>query len=88
MEKREKKLQAKFLNKSGKNTIRVEVEDIKKDKKYKKYLKRTKRFLVHIRDDKVSLTTGDKVLIKSTRPISKQKSFVFLNKVTEEEVGK
>tara|TARA_B100000427_G_scaffold329816_1_gene348091 strand:+ start:4697 stop:4963 length:267 start_codon:yes stop_codon:yes gene_type:complete len=88
MEKIEKKLLAKFLNKSGTNTIRVEVEDIKKDKKYKKYLKRTKRYLVHITDDTISLTAGDKVVIKSTRPISKQKSFIFLNKVTQEEVGK
>ena len=39
MEKIEKKLLAKFLNKSGANTIRVEVEDIKKDKKYKKIFK-------------------------------------------------
>ena len=86
MEKTEKKLLAKYINKSGDNTIRVEVEDVKKHSKYKKYLKRTKKYLVHISTsdfDTNKLSIGDKVLIKSTRPISKQKSFVFLKKISE-----
>ena len=83
MEKQERKLLAKYLNKSGKNTIRVEVEDIKMHSKYKKYLKKTKRFLVHCVDDKVTLNQGDKVMIQSSRRISKRKSFIFLGKVEE-----
>tara|TARA_B100000427_G_scaffold138364_1_gene115105 strand:+ start:4691 stop:4960 length:270 start_codon:yes stop_codon:yes gene_type:complete len=86
MEKIEKKLLAKYINKSGDNTIRVEVEGIKKHPKYKKYLKRTKKYLVHISSsdlDTSKLSIGDKVLIKSTRPISKRKSFVFLKKISE-----
>ena len=86
MEKIEKKLLAKYINKSGDNTIRVEVEDVKKHPKYKKYLKKTKKYLVHISSsdfDTSKLSIGDKVLIKSTRPISKRKSFVFLKKISE-----
>ncbi|MBE33863.1 30S ribosomal protein S17 [bacterium] len=83
MEKQERKLLAKYLNNSGKNTIRVEVEDIKMHSKYKKYLKKTKRYLVHCIDDAVTLNQGDRVMIQSTRRISKKKSFVFLNKVEE-----
>ncbi|MBI60178.1 30S ribosomal protein S17 [bacterium] len=82
----EKKLLAKYINKSGDNTIRVEVEDVKKHPKYKKYLKKTKKYLVHISSsdfDTSKLSIGDKVLIKSTRPISKRKSFVFLKKISE-----
>ena len=87
MDKIEKKLLAKFINKSGDNTIRVEVEDVKKHQKYKKYLKRTKKYLVHISTsdyDSNKLNVGDMLLIKSTRPISKRKSFIFLEKITEE----
>ena len=86
MEKIKKKLLAKYINKSGDNTIRVEVEDVKKHPKYKKYLNRTKKYLVHISSsdfDANELSIGDKVLIKSTRPISKHKSFIFLEKISE-----
>ena len=86
MEKNEKKLIAKYLNKSGNKTIRVEVENITKHAKYKKYLKRTKRFMVHLTDQDIMLNKGDMVLIKSTRPISKQKSFIFLKKISKEVV--
>tara|TARA_Y100000591_G_C21688228_1_gene621681 strand:+ start:266 stop:526 length:261 start_codon:yes stop_codon:yes gene_type:complete len=83
MEKQERKLLAKYLNNSGKNTIRVEVEDIKKHSKYKKYLKKTKRYLVHCVDENVTLNQGDKVMIQSTRRISKRKSFIFVGKIEE-----
>lgn len=82
MKNNEKKLLGKFVNISGKNTIRVNVEFIKIHKKYKKYINLSKNYLVHcnsVDDFKV----GDKVLIKSTRPISKTKSFVFVKKVEE-----
>ncbi|RAP26448.1 30S ribosomal protein S17 [Candidatus Marinamargulisbacteria bacterium SCGC AG-333-B06] len=83
MIKNEKQLLAKYLNNSGKNTIRVEVENKIMHSKYKKYIKRTKRYLVHITDADIALKPGDMVLIKSTRRLSKQKSFIFVNKVSE-----
>jgi small subunit ribosomal protein S17 len=82
MKKNEKKLLGKFVNVSGKNTIRVNVEFLKIHKKYKKYIKQSKNYLVHCNDVDV-FKLGDKVLIKSTRPISKTKSFVFVQKVEE-----
>lgn len=44
-----------------------------KHPKYKKYLKRTKRYKAHNPDNRAK--EGDKVTIRSCRPLSKDKSF-------------
>jgi len=53
----------------------VAVESIRKHPLYGKFMKRTKRFKVH--DPENIHKTGDKVTIVETRPISKDKNFVF-----------
>ncbi len=53
----------------------VEVESVRKHPIYGKFMKRTKRFKVH--DPENVHKTGDKVTIVETRPISKDKNFVF-----------
>ena len=53
----------------------VEVESIRKHPLYGKFMKRTKRFKVH--DPENVHRVGDKVTILETRPISKDKNFVF-----------
>ena len=73
-------LLVKYLNKSGHNTIRVVHETIKKHSRYKKYVKQSKKYLVHF-DSNESLVPGDKLIIQFTRPISKTKTYKFLEKV-------
>ena len=55
------------------STAVVAVMRYVKHPKYKKYLKRTKRYKVHNEGDRAKV--GDKVTIRSTRPLSKGKSF-------------
>jgi len=62
-----------------KDTITVSVNRYVKHPKYKKYLLRSKKFLVH--DAGNTAAVGDKVTIKETRPISKMKRFVLVERV-------
>ncbi|OHB17553.1 MAG: 30S ribosomal protein S17 [Parcubacteria group bacterium RIFCSPHIGHO2_01_FULL_45_26] len=55
----------------------VEVSSIRKHPLYGKYIKRTKRFKVH--DQENAHKVGDKVTIVETRPISKDKNFIFVD---------
>jgi len=57
-----------------KDTATVSVDRYVKHPKYKKFIRRNKKFLVH--DPGNTLTVGQKVSIKETRPISKRKRFV------------
>lgn len=58
-----------------KDTATVLVERYVKHPKYKKYLRRGKKFLVH--DPGNTLTVGQKIAIRETRPISRRKHFVI-----------
>lgn len=58
-----------------KDTVTVQVERYEKHPKYKKYIRRSKKFLVHSPGNTVSV--GDHVTIKETRPISRHKRFVI-----------
>ena len=51
----------------------VAVSRFVKHPKYKKYLKKTSKFVVHNPGNKAQ--EGDKVTIRSTKPISKRKHF-------------
>ncbi len=59
-------------------TVVVEVINFIKHPKYGKFIKRNKKYKAH--DEKNQYKTGDKVVIKESRPISRDKTFV----VTEE----
>ncbi|HUO50685.1 MAG TPA: 30S ribosomal protein S17 [Candidatus Paceibacterota bacterium] len=63
-----------------KDTVTVEVQRYEKHPKYKKYIRRSKKFLVHNPGNTVSV--GDRVTIKETRPISRHKRFVVAGVVT------
>lgn len=59
------------------DTITVAVDRYVKHPKYKKYVRHTKKYLV---DDKGNTAqTGEKVLIRETRPISKRKKFILVS---------
>jgi len=63
-----------------KDTITVSVGRYVKHEKYKKYLRRSKKFLVH--DAGNTAHVGDIVLIRETRPLSKNKHFELFETVT------
>ncbi len=77
--KQNKILKGEVVSDKMQKTVVVAVTRLKKHPKYKKYYKVTKRFNVH--DEKGEFHTGDKVLIQETRPISKDKRWVVINKV-------
>jgi len=56
-----------------KDTITVSVQRYVKHPKYKKYQERSKKFLVH--DAGNTAQVGDVVIIRETRPLSKNKHF-------------
>ena len=60
-------------------TVVVKVDMRKRDPKYKKAYTVSKKFKAH--DEKNEYKKGDKVVIESTRPISKDKRFKVVNKL-------
>lgn len=59
-----------------KDTIVVKVDAYVKHPKYEKFIKQSKRFKAH--DAGNTKKVGDKVEIRETRPISKDKHFVVV----------
>ncbi|MCC6405356.1 MAG: 30S ribosomal protein S17 [Candidatus Yanofskybacteria bacterium] len=60
-------------------TVVVEVLRLKKNEKYKKFYKVSARYQAH--DEKGEYHVGDTVLIQETRPLSKTKRWVVIEKV-------
>ncbi len=60
-------------------TVVVRIDVKKRHKKYKKAYTVTKKFKVH--DEENQYKVGDKVVIESTKPISKEKKFKVVGKV-------
>ena len=73
---KQKTLVGTVVSTKMKDTITVAVNRYVKIPKYKKYVTRTKKYLVHDAGNTKSL--GDRVTIRSTRPISKRKSFIVV----------
>ncbi len=59
-------------------TVVIEVSRMKKHPKYKKYYNVTRKFKAH--DEDGVYKTGDKVLIKETKPMSKEKRWIVVSK--------
>ncbi len=60
-------------------TVVVKVSSLKKHPKYKKYFKVSHKYKAH--DENNQYHTGDQVLIKETRPMSKEKRWIVVGKV-------
>ena len=75
---------AKVVKISGKNTISVLVETLKRHEKYHKVIQKSKKYLVHTTDES-KYNVGDKVSIIECRPISKLKAWRIYNKEEREE---
>jgi len=59
------------------NTCIVAVNNRIIQKRYKKVITRTKRYAVH--DKALNCSTGDQVLIRETRPVSKTKNWILVS---------
>lgn len=60
-------------------TVVVEVLRMKKHAKYKKFFKASSKFKAH--DPQNEYHTGDKVVIRETRPLSKEKRWIVVGKL-------
>ena len=72
-QKNKKTLKGKVVSDKMAKTVVVAVENFIKHPKYGKFIKRTKKYKAH--DPEGRFKVGDVVLIRSTKPISKDKSF-------------
>lgn len=61
-------------------TVVVKVERLKVHPKYKKRYKVSKKYKAH--DEKNECKVGDKVLIQECRPISKDKKWIVIRKLS------
>ena len=60
-------------------TVVVKVDWYKKHPRYKRFYRSSKKYKAH--DEKGEFHTGDKVIIKEVKPISKDKHFVVIEKI-------
>ena len=60
-------------------TVVVKISSLKKHPKYKKYYKVSAKYKAH--DEENQYHAGDKVFIKETRPMSKEKRWIVTGKV-------
>ena len=75
-EKKGKILRGVVVSNKMKDTVIIAVTRFVKHPKYQKYSKRVKRHFAHAPQN--TLEIGEKVEIKETKPISKNKSFVVV----------
>lgn len=66
-------------------TITVQVERTYKHPKYKKYVRKMARY--HAHDEKSEAKTGDRVEIRSCRPLSKTKRWTLVRIIDRSKVG-
>ncbi len=74
--KKSKILSGTVVSNKMKNTAVVLVERYEKHPRYGKFVKKRKKFKAH--DEGNSKNIGEKVRIRETRPISKDKHFVVI----------
>ncbi|MEK7134810.1 MAG: 30S ribosomal protein S17 [Patescibacteria group bacterium] len=60
-------------------TVVIKVEQYKKHPRYNRFYRSNKKYKAH--DEKGEFHTGDRVIIKEVRPISKDKHFVVVEKI-------
>jgi len=74
---RKRKYTGMVFSKNGEKTIKVEIEKWTIHPLYKKRIKKSRKMLVHDRNNQANI--GDKVLIVESRPISKLKRWQLLS---------
>ncbi len=71
-----KQLKGKITSNKMKNTVVVEVEQLKKNEKYKRMYSYLRRYKAH--DEKGECQIGDEVIIEECKPISKDKKWSII----------
>ncbi len=79
-----KQLQGIVISDGMQKTVVVKVERIRVHPKYKKRLKVHKNYKAH--DENGEYHVGDKVIIRESRPISKDKQWVVVSKVENKKI--
>lgn len=79
--KQRKEFTGVVISTGMKDTVVVEVIRLSKHPLYRKTIKRTKHFVAHVTG--MELSVDDKVIIGETKPISKTKHFIVINKLTK-----
>jgi len=74
-----KQLKGRVISNKMQKTVVVEVERIKKHRKYKKRYQVHKKYKAHTERDEFNI--GDMVLIEECRPLSKDKRWKVIGKV-------
>ena len=77
--KKTRTLQGIVTSDKMQKTVVVSIARLKKHPKYKKYYKVTKKFKAH--DEKGEYHIGDKVIIRETRPTSKDKRWMVVSRI-------
>ena len=75
-----RQLIGKVISNKMQKTVVVEIEEMKQHPKYKKRYKVHKKYKVH--DEKEEYNVGDKIIIEECRPISKDKRWRVIKKIT------
>lgn len=83
---KQKTLTGVVVSTKMKDTAVVEVSRYVKHPKYQKFMRREKRYLAH--DPGNSAKEGDKVVIRSCRPISRHKHFMLVAEKMPNKRGK
>jgi small subunit ribosomal protein S17 len=76
-----RKLKGTVVSDKMNKTRVILVERLKKHPRYLKYYKVSQRFKAH--DELNEYKTGDKVVVEETRPISKDKRWKIISKITQ-----
>jgi small subunit ribosomal protein S17 len=71
-------IRVKIVGKAGDKTVVGRTFFLRQHRKYKKYIRVFKKYLIHDEDNSVKI--GDEVFIKSSRPISKRKTWVIVDR--------
>ena len=74
-----KTLKGTIVSDKMNKTVVVKVDDFKKHPRYNRFYRSSKKYKAH--DEKGEFHTGDKVIIKEVKPISKDKHFVVIEKI-------
>ena len=77
-------LSGKIISTKMQKTVVVSVERKFRHPRYKKVIIKHKKYKVH--NEIADLKVGDKVNIEETRPISKDKHFIVINKIEVKKV--
>lgn len=71
-------LQVKVVNIAGDKTVVGLHTFLVKHPIYEKYVKKQKKYMIH--DENNTAKIGDEIYIQETRPLSKRKSWIVINK--------